>query len=103
MRLRVAVVLLVSVMLAGLPSAHAQLPVPPGWQFERAVLIIRHGVSAPIQSNAELDAHAASPWPSWPVGPGYLTPRGFELMQLMGTYYRVLFGGRGLVQSDDCP
>jgi 4-phytase/acid phosphatase len=107
MKLRVVVVLLVSVMLAGLSSAPgqvlAQVPVPPGWQLERAVLISRHGVRSPTQSNAELDEHSASPWPAWPVAPGYLTPHGFELMQIMGTWYRVLYGGRGLVQSDDCP
>ncbi len=53
--------------------------------------------------NSELDQHVATPWPTWPVPPGFLTPRGAELMRLMGGYYRVLFGGRGLVQSDNCP
>lgn len=104
MKLRVVVVLLVAVLVDLSSSVHAQVPpLPPGWQLERAVLVSRHGVRAPIQANAELDAHAASPWPSWPVPPGDLTPRGFELMRLMGIYYRVLYGGRGLVQSDDCP
>jgi len=114
MRLRVVVVLLASfvlasvgltsVVLVGASSVHAQvLPVPPGWQLERAVLISRHGVRAPVESNAELDQHSASPWPLWPVPPGTLTARGFELMRYMGTWYRVLYGGRGLVQSDDCP
>jgi 4-phytase/acid phosphatase len=60
-------------------------------------------VRSPTESNAELDKHSATSWPSWPVAPGLLTPRGEELMRLMGTYYRVLYGGRGLVQADDCP
>jgi 4-phytase/acid phosphatase len=85
------------------PAAAQILPTPPGWQIERAVLVSRHGVRSPTQSNAELDKHAATPWPTWPVEPGFLTPRGQELMRLMGTYYRVLYGGRGLVQADDCP
>ncbi|HYR66322.1 MAG TPA: histidine-type phosphatase, partial [Reyranella sp.] len=89
---------------AGLSAAHAQIPpVPPGWQLERAVLLSRHGVRAPTESNEELDQHAVTPWPAWPVAPGFLTPRGAELMRLMGAYYRVLYGGRGLVQADDCP
>jgi 4-phytase/acid phosphatase len=91
-------------LLAGLSPAGAQiLPVPPGWQLERAVLVSRHGVSAPTPADEELDRRVATPWPSWPVPPGSLTPHGGELMRLMGGYYRVLYGGRGLVQADDCP
>src|SRR5262245_2615196 len=101
---RVLVVIVLSAMLAGVSSAHAQiLPVPLGWQLERAVLLSRHGVRAPAPTNQELDRYASTPWPNWPVAPGYLTPRGGELMALMGRYYRVLYGGRGLVQTDDCP
>src|SRR5215475_5760916 len=104
MRSRVLFAIVLSAMLAGLSSAHAQiLPVPPGWQLERAVLLSRHGVRSTSETNQELDRYAATPWPSWPVPPGYLTPRGGELMGLMGRYYRVLYGGRGLVQTDDCP
>src|SRR5215470_15887287 len=103
MSLRVVVVLMLSALLAGWSSAHAQMPVPPGWQLERAVLLSRHGLRSPIETNEELDKHAATPWPVWPVPPGYLTPRGGELLGLMGRYYRVLYGGRGLVQTDDCP
>jgi 4-phytase/acid phosphatase len=104
MNLRVLVFALVLALPGGLSSAHAQiLPVPPGWQLERAVLLNRHGVRAPIEANAELDQHVATAWPTWPVPPSFLTPRGAELMRLMGAYYRVLYGGRGLVQADDCP
>lgn len=104
MRIRAFAVVLVSSLLVGLAPASAQiLPTPPGWQLERAVLLSRHGVRSPTASNAELDKHAANPWPTWPVEPGFLTPRGEELMRLMGSYYRVLYGGRGLIQADNCP
>jgi 4-phytase/acid phosphatase len=104
MNLRGVVFVLVLGLPAGLSAAHAQIPpVPPGWQLERAVLLSRHGVRAPTESNEALDQHAVTPWPAWPVAPGFLTPRGAELMRLMGAYYRVLYGGRGLVQADDCP
>ena len=91
------------VLLAGLSPAAAQIPIPPGWQAERAVVLVRDGVYAPLQTNAELDKHVATPWPVWPVQPGFLTPHGAELMRLMGGYYRALQGGRGLTQTDDCP
>jgi 4-phytase/acid phosphatase len=71
--------------------------------MERVVMLTRHGVRPPLKSNEELDRFGASPWPTWPVAPGNLTPRGAELLQLLGRYYRVLYGGRGLVQTDDCP
>ncbi len=104
MSIRVLVLGFVSLMMAALAPAQAQLlPIPPGWQMERTVLLSRYGVRAPLQSNDEMDRHVATPWPSWPVAPGELTPRGAQSMELMGRYYRVLYGGRGLIQSDDCP
>ncbi len=104
MSIRVFTVVLVASLLAALMPASAEiLPTPPGWQIERAILVNRHGVRSPTSSNEQLDKHSATPWPTWPVEPGFLSPRGEELMRLMGGYYRVLYGGRGLVQADDCP
>jgi 4-phytase/acid phosphatase len=102
MRIRVLVVVILGLLL-GEPAAAQLLPVPPGWQMERAVLLSRHGVRSPLKSNEELDRHVATPWPAWPVAPGFLTPRGAELMRLMGRYYRVLYGGRGLMEASICP
>ena len=104
MSIRVFTVVLVASLLAALMPAGAEiLPTPPGWQIERAVLVNRHGVRSPTAPNDQLDKYSATPWPTWPVEPGFLSPRGEELMRLMGGYYRVLYGGRGLVQADDCP
>ena len=102
MKLRLLGVI-VFALLAGLSPAGAQIPIPQGWQAERTVVLIRHGVRSPIELNEQLDRHVATPWPVWPVPPGYLTPHGAELMRLMGSYYRALNGGRGLTQTDDCP
>ena len=38
-------------LLAGLSPASAQIPIPPGWQPERAVVLLRDGVHAPAQTN----------------------------------------------------
>ena len=103
MKFRV-LVLVVSTLLAGLAPAAAQLPpIPRGWQLERVVLLVRHGVYAPDEQFAGLDTHVATPWPRWPVAPGALTPRGAELMEGMGHYYRLLYGGLGLIEADNCP
>jgi 4-phytase / acid phosphatase len=104
MKFRLAAAVLASTLMAGLAPARAQIPpIPPGWQMERVVMLARHGVRAPDLSPEELARYAASPWPSWPVAPGDLTPRGAELGRLMGQFYRVHYGGRGLIQEDDCP
>jgi 4-phytase / acid phosphatase len=103
MRIRVLVFLFVSALLAAAVPAAAQIPIPPGWQAERAVVLLRDGVHAPVQTNEELDKYVATPWPVWPVQPGLLTPHGAELLRLMGAYHRALQGGRGLTRTDDCP
>lgn len=102
MRIRVLVAVIFGLLL-GEPAAAQILPIPPGWQMERAILLSRHGVRSPVKSNEEMDRHVATPWPTWPVPPGFLTPRGAELMRLMGRYYRVLYGGRGLLEASICP
>jgi 4-phytase/acid phosphatase len=102
MRIRVLVFGVLAALWV-MPASAQLLPIPPGWQLERAVLLSRHGVRAPLQANDEMDRFAATPWPAWSVQPGFLTPHGAELLRLMGRYYRVLYGGRGLIEADDCP
>ncbi|MFI5001234.1 MAG: histidine-type phosphatase [Reyranellales bacterium] len=80
-----------------LPAAAQQL------QLESVVLLSRHGVRSPTEPLDELDKRVASPWARWPVAPGELTPRGAELMTLMGGYYHALYAGRGLLPAADCP
>ena len=102
MRIRVLVAVLLSGLLAE-PAAAQILPTPPGWQIDRTILLSRHGVRAPLKTNEEMDKYAATPWPTWSVPPGFLTAHGAELMRLMGRYYRVLYGGRGLTEASICP
>ena len=106
MRIRVLAVVILPTLLAALlghTAAAQPVPVPPGWQIERAILVSRHGVRAPTRPNDEIARYAASPWPDWPVATGDLTPRGYQLMQIMGRYYRLLYGGLGLVEASICP
>ena len=104
MRFRVFAFVFASMLLAGLAPVAAQIPsIPQGWQLERAVLVVRHGVYAPVESLDDLDKRAATPWPNWPAAPGALTQRGAELMREMGGYYRALYGELGLIEADVCP
>lgn len=102
MRIRVLAAVLLSVLLGG-PASAQILPVPPGWQMERAILLMRHGVRSPVSHEMQMYGNVATPWPAWPVPEGFLTPHGAELVRLMGRYYRVLYGGRALVEASICP
>ena len=102
MRINVFVLAVVS-LLSAVPAEAQIAPVPRGWQFDRAVVLSRHGVRPPTKPNSVIDREAATPWPDWPVPAGDLTARGYELMTIMGRYYRVLYGGTGLVEANICP
>lgn len=103
MKFRLFAAVLVSLLMAGLAPARAQVPpIPPGWQTERVVMLARHSVLAPVQTQAELAPYAAAPWPAWPVAPGNLTPRGADLGHQMGQFYRIIYGGRGLIEENVC-
>jgi 4-phytase / acid phosphatase len=66
-------------------------------ELKLAIILTRHGVRAPIESNEKLAKYASQPWPKWEVGPGVQTPRGDELIGLMGDYYRARFTSSGLL------
>ena len=104
MKFRLAAAVLLSSLTVGLAPAGAQVPpIPPGWQTERVVMLARHGVLAPVETPEQLARFAASPWPAWPVAPGNLTPRGADLGHQMGQFYRIIYGGRGLIEESICP
>jgi 4-phytase/acid phosphatase len=61
---------------------------PGGDQIQAVIVLARHGVRAPIESETRSGAYNAQPWPAWPVAPGVLTPHGAEALKLLGEYYR---------------
>lgn len=64
------------------------------------VIVSRHGVRSPTVSNEAMAPYAAQAWPRWDVPPGYLTPRGKQLMALMGAYYRARYVADGLLSGN---
>ena len=81
---------------AGMAPAAA----PP--QLRYVVIITRHGVRSPTWTSDRLNQYSAEPWPDWGVPPGYLTPHGRGLMQLMGTYYREWLTSQHLLSPQGC-
>jgi 4-phytase / acid phosphatase len=59
-----------------------------GDTIREIIVLARHGVRAPIESETRSSAYNAQPWPAWPVEPGVLTPHGTEALRLLGEFYR---------------
>jgi len=64
------------------------------------IVLSRHGVRSPLQTNLVLGKYAAERWPEWKVAPGLLTPHGREQMVQMGSYYRARYVAEGLLTGD---
>lgn len=75
---------------------------PDGYTLERVVILSRHGVRSPTKQTQLMNDVTPDKWPQWPVKAGYLTPRGAELVTLMGGFYGDYFRHHGLL-SAGCP
>jgi len=96
--------LVVSVLIAPLlvTSALGQTS-----QLRMVVVLTRHGVRSPLL-HMTTSPNQNEPWPSldqWHVTcPGDLTPRGTELVQQMGSFYRAYYAKKGLLPAPgQCP
>jgi 4-phytase/acid phosphatase len=66
------------------------------------VVLSRHGVRAPLTSQAELDKYSAAPWPRWEVAPGIQTAHGNKLITLLGGWDRGHWSAEGLLAPNGC-
>jgi 4-phytase/acid phosphatase len=87
-----------ALFLAWMPISRAQTGT--GDQLQLAIVLTRHGVRAPLPSDAQMAQLASKPWPKWEVAPGIQTPHGNMLIALMGDYYRARFIDEGLLSGD---
>lgn len=90
------------VLQSSLCIATAQVDAGDSSQLIFALVLTRHGVRSPTGSVNKLKQYSANPWPQWEVPPGYLTPRGSQLMTFFGRYYREYFAQNGLLQRSGC-
>jgi 4-phytase/acid phosphatase len=89
--LRIAALIAAALLLAAGSAEAAAL------HLVRVVIVTRHGVRPPTQSNADLAKYADKAWPDWPVAPGELTPHGGETVRLMGVTLRETYRAAGLL------
>jgi 4-phytase/acid phosphatase len=86
--------------------ARAQAPAPAkvddGSDLRYVVTLNRHGVRSPTGKASQYNLYSTGAWPEWPVRPGYLTPHGFHLIELLGAYDRTELAYQGLLQPTGC-
>jgi 4-phytase/acid phosphatase len=75
---------------------------PSDADLKYVVYFSRHGVRSPIGKNEQYEKFSSAPWPAWEVQPGYLTPHGFQLMELFGAYDRAQLTKEGLFTHGGC-
>ncbi len=71
-----------------------------GDELQLAIILTRHGVRSPLQSNEALGAFSSQPWPKWEVPAGIQTPRGNALVALMGDYFHAYLTEGGALSGD---
>ena len=90
-----------AVLLAGVfgaaPSARAA---DSGSDLKFVLILSRHGIRPPLAKDAVIAKYAAQPWPAWEVPPDFLTPRGAQLVSMLGGYYRSVFIQEGLLTGN---
>lgn len=79
---------LLALLLLPPVSFSAQQPASPNEELRAVVILARHGVRTPIESETRSGVFNAQPWPAWPTDPGLLTPHGIEALKRMGEFYR---------------
>jgi 4-phytase/acid phosphatase len=76
-----------TILLLGTLCGSAQTS-PADEQVRAVVIVARHGVRTPIESETRSGVFNAQPWPAWPAQPGLLTPHGIDALKRMGEFYR---------------
>lgn len=95
LRLQTAVLLLLGLVWLALTCRAAAADS----ELKFVLILSRHGVRAPLETQQDFDKLAAQPFPKWAVPPGHLTPRGVKQMELMGAYYRARYVQAGLLSG----
>jgi 4-phytase / acid phosphatase len=97
--LRRLTVLASLVALAGSASAAPR----PRLAVERAVLVMRHGIRAPLAGEVPDGTRTGAPWPEWPVAESRITPHGERALAIVAVEDRRLLAMHGLPIAGGCP
>ena len=78
-------------------------PAQPQLKLERVVMLMRHGVRPPTKLQPIPVEYSPLPWPTWPVGPGLLTPHGAMGIARIAAWDRAWLVESGLLPAVGCP
>jgi 4-phytase/acid phosphatase len=81
-------------------AAHAA---PRDLVTERAVLVMRHGIRAPLDGEVPEGTRTDRPWPVWSVAQSVVTPHGEWALEIVAETDRRLLASHGLVDASGCP
>ncbi|MET3723654.1 histidine-type phosphatase [Sphingomonas trueperi] len=96
-------VALVALAALGLLPALAQATTPKPPQVERLVLLMRHGVRAPLDGEVPPATRTGQPWPHWNAPAEQVTPHGAAALRALARADRRWFAAAGLVAAKGCP
>jgi 4-phytase/acid phosphatase len=92
--------LMLIVGLAAGPSA--PVAAAPGMVVERAILVMRHGIRAPLAEEVPDGTRTGAPWPRWPVAESRVTDHGARALAIVAGQDRRLFAAEGLLAAKGC-
>lgn len=91
-------------LLAGsLLSPQAGVAAQRALVTERAVLVMRHGIRAPLPGEVPASTRTAAPWPKWSVADSLITPRGARALEIVAAQDRKWLASAGLLAATGCP
>lgn len=93
-------------LAALIPAMAIARPAPdktPRYRVDRVVLLIRHGIRAPLDGEAAAAPLADQPFPHWDTPPSQLTPHGAQALGRLADYERARLVRQGLLPAGGCP
>ena len=88
------------------PTAPAAARTPQathGLTLDRVVMLMRHGVRAPLDGEVPHGTRTAGAWPRWTTPESQLTPRGAEALAVEARADRAAWAAQGLLPATGCP
>lgn len=75
----------------------------PRYTVDRAVMLIRHGIRAPLDGEAAAAPLARAPFPQWDTPASHLTPHGAAALRILAQFERGRLLRQGLLPAGRCP
>lgn len=93
--------LLIGALLLGCVTT----PVQAGRKLvlERVVMVMRHGIRAPLAGEVPDGTRTGQPWPQWPVAESRITPHGARALSTGAATDRARLAHDGVLPATGCP